>query len=85
LRAVDRTEIAVLVRPLVPDADPMLPEIGDVGVALQKPQQFVGDRLPVQPLRRQHRKAGGQIEAHLMAEDRAGSRAGPVGAVGPVV
>ena len=81
LVAVDRAEVAVLVGPFIPDVDAVFLEIGDIGVAFQEPQQFVDDGLQMQLLGRQDRKAIGQIEPHLMAEDRARAGARPVAAV----
>ena len=78
LRAIDRAEIAIGVGPFVPDRDAVVPEIFDVGVAFEKPQQLVHDRLQRQLLGCQHRKSGGQIEAHLMAEDRQRAGSGAV-------
>jgi hypothetical protein len=37
--AVDRAKVAALVGPFVPDADAVLVEIFDVGVAGQEPEQ----------------------------------------------
>ena len=85
LLAVDRPEVAVFVGPLVPDADAVRLEVGDVGIALQEPQQLVHDRLQVQLLGRHHREALGQIETHLPAKDRARAGAGAVGFIVPVV
>jgi hypothetical protein len=53
----------------------MLLEIGDIRVALEKPQKLVHDRFEVQLLGRDQRKALRKIEAHLPAED--GERSGP--------
>ena len=78
LLAVDRAEIAVGVRPFVPDRDAVGLEIGDVGVAVEEPDQLVDDRLEVQPLRRDERKTLGEIEADLPAEQRAHAGAGAV-------
>ena len=78
LRSIDRAEIAIGVGPFVPDRNAIVFQILDVGVAFEKPQQFVNDRFQRQLLGGQHRKAGGQIEAHLMAEDRQGAGAGAV-------
>ncbi len=78
LLAVDRTEIAVRVGPFVPDRDAMRLEIGDVGVAAQEPDQFAHDRLEMQPLRRDERKALREIETKLPAEQRAHARSGAV-------
>jgi hypothetical protein len=53
-------------------------QIFDVGVAPEKPQQLVDDRLERQLLGRQHRKTRPQIEAHLVTEYRNRPRAGAV-------
>ena len=45
LLAVNRAELAVLIGPLVPDADAVLAQVADVGVALEEPQQLVNDGL----------------------------------------
>ena len=76
--AVDRAEIAALVGPFVPDADAVLLQIFDVGVAGQEPEQLVDDRFQVQLLGGDQRKAVGEIEAHLMAEHRQRAGAGAV-------
>ena len=68
LRAVDRTEVAVRVGPLVPDPNAVIVEIFDVGIAGEEPEQFVDDRLEMQFLGREQRKTLGEIEPHLMAE-----------------
>ena len=46
----------------------MLVQIGDIGIAHQKPQQLVDDRLDVDFLGRHQRKTKGQIETQLSAE-----------------
>ncbi len=78
LRAVHGAELALLVRPLVPDGDAVLAQIADVRVAAQEPEQLVHDRTQVHLLRRHHREAGGQIETHLVAEDAQRARPRPV-------
>ena len=70
LVAVDRAEVAVRVRPLVPDRDAVGLEVRDVGVAAQEPEELVHDGLRVHLLRRQQRKPARQVEAHLVAEHR---------------
>ena len=70
LVAVHGPQVTVLVRPLVPDGHAVLSQIAHVGVAGDKPQQFVNDRLGVQLLGREERKSGTEVEAHLVAEDR---------------
>ena len=79
LFAVHRAEVAVLVRPLVPDGNTVILEILDVGVTLQEPQQLMDDGFHVALLGGDQREAVLQVEAHLVAEhaDRAG--AGAVG------
>jgi hypothetical protein len=74
----DRPEIAVFVRPFVPDAYAVLFQIGDVGVALQEPEQLVDDGFHMQLLGGDERETFRQIEAHLMAEDRQRADARPV-------
>src|ERR1041384_1706295 len=76
LLAVDRTELAVLVGPLVPDRHAVLLQVAHVRVALQEPQQLVDDRLHVQLLGREQRKALREVETHLAAEHGARARAG---------
>src|ERR1700730_9087349 len=81
LLAIDGSEIAVLVRPFVPDADAMRLEIGDIGIAAQKPQKLVDDGFPVQLLGGDERKALAQGEPHLTPEKRAGSGPGAIGLI----
>ncbi|MNY14828.1 hypothetical protein D3C86_1480170 [compost metagenome] len=85
LVAVDRAEFAILVSPLVPDRHAVFLQVGDVGRALEEPQQFVDDGLQVQLLGGDHREALVQVEAHLVAEHRTGARAGAVGLVGAML
>ncbi|MDT4866549.1 hypothetical protein FQZ97_1014070 [compost metagenome] len=76
--AIDGAEVAVSVGPLVPDADAVVLQPGDVGLAAQEPQQFDEDRPRVQFLRRQQREALGQVKAHLATEHAQGAGAGAV-------
>lgn len=57
-------------------------EIGDIGVALQEPQQFMDDGAQMQLLGGQNRKTFGKVETHLVTEDRARARASAVSTVG---
>ena len=68
LDAVDGSQLAVLVRPFVPDRDAVLPQPAHVRVAAQEPEELVRDRLEVHLLRRHEGEALGQVEAHLVAE-----------------
>ena len=75
LHAVDRAELAVRIRPFVPDRDAVLLQPADVRLAAQEPEQLVRDGREVHLLRRHEREALGQVEAHLVAEHA--HRAGP--------
>ena len=85
LLAVDRAELAALVRPFVPDPDPVLLQPGDVGLAAQEPEQFDDYRAQVELLGGQKREAVGKVEAHLVAEDGEGADSGPVFLLGALV
>ena len=85
LGAVNRTQITVLVCPLVPDPDAVFIEVADIGIAVQKPEQFVDDRSEVEFLGRDRRKTPGQVEPHLVTEVTDGPRAGTVGLAGAVI
>ncbi|BCI71056.1 hypothetical protein SPKIRA_18860 [Sphingomonas paucimobilis] len=78
LLAIDGAEVARLVRPFVPDAHLLLLQPADIGVAAQEPEQFDDDRAQMQLLGGQDGKTLGQIEAHLVAEDRQRAGAGAV-------
>ena len=78
LGTVDRPQLAVLVRPLVPDADVVLVQIGDVGITPQEPQQLVDDGAQMQFLGSDQREAFRQIETHLVTEHAQRAGAGPV-------
>src|SRR5262245_46766872 len=68
LPAIDWPEIAVFVRPLVPNCHAMLVEVTHIGRAFQEPEQFVDDRFHVQLLGGDERKTLRQVKAHLAAE-----------------
>lgn len=78
LVAIDRTKIAVLVGPFVPDGDTVVLEILDVGVAGDEPKEFVDDGFEVNLFGGQKRETFGEVEAHLVAEDAFGAYAGAV-------
>jgi hypothetical protein len=79
LRAVNGAQLALLVRPFVPDADAVLLQVAHVGAALQEPEQLVDDAFGVDLLGREQGEARAQVEAHLVAEDRKRAGAGAVG------
>lgn len=76
--AIDRPQVAVLVRPFVPDGNLVVLKVADVGVALQEPQQLMDDGAQMQFLGGQTGKALGQVEPHLVAENRDRPGPGPV-------
>ena len=79
LRAIDATEIAVRIRPFVPDRHAVVREIFDVRLATQEPEQLVDDGLGVDFLGGQQRKTIGKRTTHLRAEQRIRARARAVG------
>ena len=85
LLAVDRAELAVLVGPLVPDRDLVLPQVGDVGRAAEEPDQLVDDRAEGDLLGGDERKPLAQVEPDLAAENAERAGAGAVGLLDPVV
>ena len=85
LPPIDWPQFAKFVGPLVPDMDVVLLKVFNVCVALQKPQQFMHDALPVNLFRRDERKALGEIEAHLSAKDRTGTDTRPIHAIHAVL
>ena len=74
LMAVDGTQVAVGVGPLVPNCHLMVVQIADIGVAPEEPQQLIYNRTQVQLLGSQQRKAVVEVEAHLVAEHAARTR-----------
>ena len=66
------------ISPFIPDADPVIRQILDVGVARQKPQQFVDDRFKVNFLGGEQRKTGIEVKPQLRAEDAQRAGAGAV-------
>ena len=85
LLAVDRPEVAVFVGPFVPDRDVLLLQIGDISIALEKPQELADYRAQVKVFGGQTGKAIGEGEAQLIAESREGTDAGAVGFFASIV
>ncbi len=79
LIAIDRSQIAVFIRPFVPDGYAVFLQPGDVAFPPEKPQQLDDDGAEVQFFGRDHREALGEIKPHLMSENAGRSGAGPVG------
>ncbi len=78
LGAINRAQIAILVGPLIPDADTVLFQIGGIGVAIEEPEQLVNDGTQVTFLGGDQRETLRQIEAHLMAEQGDGTSTSPI-------
>jgi len=79
LRSINAAQIAVGIRPFVPDGHAMVVEPFDIRVAAQKPEQFVNDGLRVDLFRGEQRKRIAQWAADLRAENGKRARAGSVG------
>ena len=85
LRAIDSTEIAVLVRPFVPDGHAVIIEPFDVRVAAQKPEQLVENGFGVDLFGGEQRKRIAQRTPDLRAEQGIGAGARAVRFELPVV
>ena len=82
LMAVYRAEATVLIRPFVPDAYAMFFEVGNIGIALQEPQQLIDNRLQVQLFSGHQGETLLQVEPHLVTKTAGGACAGTVGFFG---
>jgi hypothetical protein len=78
LNAVNRTKVTVFVRPFVPDLHSVLVQPANVGIPLKEPQQFVCDRLEVNPLGGDEGETLGQIVTDLPAEHAGGAGTGAI-------
>ena len=78
LMTVNRPQLTLLIGPLIPDRDAVVPEVFDVGIAGEKPDQLVDDRFQMQLLGRDQRKPIREVEAQLRTEQRERAGAGPV-------
>lgn len=85
LVAVDGAEAAVFCCPFVPNTDAAFGEPVVVGVALDEPEQFLDDGFDVDFFGGDEREALREVEAHLVAKNRACACACAVGFVGAVV
>ena len=79
LRAIDASEVARFIRPLVPNRHPVFPQVGDIRFAFEKPEQFMNDRTQVQLFRRDQWKPIPQIEPFLRPENRIRPRTRAIG------
>lgn len=85
LPAIDRTEFAVFVGPFIPNPHAVFLKISDVGVAFEKPKEFVYDRLQMELFCCEQGKTVGKVISHLTAEDAQSSGSGSVGFESSVV
>ena len=79
LTTIDASEIAISVRPLVPNRNLVLAKVADIGVAFEKPEQLVNDRAQVKLFRRDQRESLAEIKPFLRAENGIGAGASAVG------
>ena len=68
LVAIDRAQIALRVRPVVPNPDAIVLQVLDVGVPLKEPKQLMDDGPEVEFLGGQHWKALAQVKPHLVTK-----------------
>ena len=68
LLAIHWTQIAVLVGPFIPNGNLVLLQIRDIGVAVEKPEQFIDDRAQVELFGGHQRETQSQVKAHLVAK-----------------
>jgi hypothetical protein len=73
-----RSQIAVLIRPFVPDTNSVFLEVFDIGVASEKPKQFMDNGLEVEFLGGEEGETFFQIKTHLMSKNRNGASASTV-------
>lgn len=69
LLTINGAKVAIFVSPLIPDAHFVFFEVGDVGVAFEKPEEFVNNRAKMELFGGEAREALAQVIASLAAED----------------
>jgi hypothetical protein len=75
---VYRSEVTVLICPLIPDRDTVVLEVLDICIACDEPEKFVNDGLEVHLLGCEKRESLAQVKTHLMTEYALGTGAGTV-------
>jgi len=78
LVTIYRTEVAIGIRPFVPDLHTVIPEVLDIGITFQEPEQFMDDTFGMQFFRGKQRETIGKVEPHLVAETAHRASAGAV-------
>ena len=74
----DTKFVVIAVSVVVPDMDPVIQQVFYIGIALQKPEQFVNHPFQENFLGGKQRKPSLQVETHLVAEDAARTGSGTV-------
>ena len=70
LRTVERPQIAVFGRPLIPDADAILSKPFGVGIAAQEPDQFIDNAFKMHALGGENGKTLTEVKSQLTTEHR---------------
>ena len=73
LLPVNRAEVAIFVRPFIPDADFVFLEVGNVGVSFEKPEKFVNNRTQMEFFGGETGESLAEVIAGLAAENAEGS------------
>ena len=85
LVAVNRAQIAIFIRPFIPNGNVVVFQVFDVGIAFEKPKQLMNNRAQMQFFGSQQRKAFTQIKTHLVTKHGTRAGAGTVGFVDTIV
>lgn len=78
LRAINAAEVAVFIRPFIPDRNVVFAQIADVCVTFKEPEEFVDDGAEVEFFCGEKRESLIQIKSFLGAKDRIGAGAGAI-------
>lgn len=78
LVSIDRSKVARVVGPFVPDAYALVLEIFYIGVASEEPEQLIDDRAQMKLFGGHQREAVRQVKPHLVPEHAARAGAGSV-------
>ncbi len=78
LGTVNAAEIAGCIRPLIPDRDPVVVQVANIGVAFEEPEEFVDNGLGVNFFRGEEGEGLAEVETDLTPEDGIGADTGPV-------
>jgi hypothetical protein len=73
-----RSQIAILICPFIPNSYPVFLEVFDIGIAFEKPKQFMDNGLEVEFLGGEEGETFFQIKTHLMSKNRNGASASTV-------